>query len=177
MKIFDLKLKRSFGESLLFYALYLLIGVLTTIMLSLIFGSFVDSNSYDFDINYLFGLEMGARFAVLISIFFPLSILLVKKIYNASFLLCLLGGALASIGGLLLGLIPSAIISTFYSRDEKEEINNNNNSVYKGNIKNNPVLSSDSSATPVDSSSLDDITNVVFIIVIVIVVLILMFSK
>jgi hypothetical protein len=119
---------------------------------------------------------MGARFAVLISIFFPLSILLVKKIYNASFLLCLLGGALASIGGLLLGLIPSAIISTFYSRDEKEEINNNN-SVYKGNIKNNPVLSSDSSATPVDSSSLDDITNVVFIIVIVIVVLILMFSK
>ena len=130
MKIFDLKLKRSFLGAIGFYFFYYIISVLTGTMIFLILAGYSDSYNYktfenNFDDFILFGINWGIRSGILISIIFPLTILLVKKIYNASFLLCLLGGALASFGGLLLGLIPSAIISTFYSRDEKLQIKEN----------------------------------------------------
>ena len=116
--LFNLKFKRSFKEAIGFYLVYLFLLAISLMLIALI----IPSNALTYEEGFQEGLRIGAYGAIIFCLILPLVMLIQKKIFNASFLLIFLGGALATIGGGLLGLIPSAIISTFYSKDEKTEI-------------------------------------------------------
>ena len=118
--LFNLKFKRNVKEAFGFYLVYLFLLIISMMLIAFI----VPSNALTYEEGLQEGLVLGAYGAVIICLILPLVMLIQKKIFNASFLLVLLGGALAAIGGGLLGLIPSAIISTFNSKDEKEEMSN-----------------------------------------------------
>ena len=118
--LFNLKFKRNVKEAFGFYLVYLFLLIISMMLIALI----VPSNASTYEEGFQEGLKIGAYGAIIICLVLPLVMLIQKKIFNASFLLILLGGALAAVGGGLLGLIPAAIISTFNSKDEKVDVTN-----------------------------------------------------
>ncbi len=101
--------KRNTKEAVGFYIAYLVLIILTAVLLAGVLGS-VTGNSDNFN----FGVRIGGITAAVAC--FVLSMMIVKsKKLTVNFLyiaLVLLSGILALFGGALIGLIPTAYLST-----------------------------------------------------------------
>lgn len=103
-KLTVLDYKRSTKESIGFYIAYVFLGTIIAALL----GAILAGNSYSS------GLVLGQKFAILFTIFMALYILKSKnQLQNFSFLIItLFSGLLAVVGGLLLGMLPVAYLTT-----------------------------------------------------------------
>jgi len=104
----DFSYKRSGKEALGFYVGYLILIVVVGAIFGGILGLALGEESFEI------GLRVGNIIAILASLVLSFLILSKKKQMNnfGMILLALLSGLLAFIGGGLLGLIPSAYLTT-----------------------------------------------------------------
>ncbi|MBU4338569.1 hypothetical protein KKB43_02500 [Patescibacteria group bacterium] len=107
----DFSYKRNFKEAMGFYIFWLVfilvVGGLLAIVLSIIIGQ------TDKEAAREFGFKVGVAMAILTNLAISFLILRKKNLRGISYIfLALLSGVLASVGGGLLGLIPTAYLST-----------------------------------------------------------------
>ena len=103
---------RSWKEAIGFYLAYFLVG--------LILGgsggawSAIQSGATTFDEGFSSGLNAGAAVSIVYSLAIAILLLIQKKLYKnfGYVILALLSGALAAFGGLLLGFIIPAFLTT-----------------------------------------------------------------
>lgn len=103
--------KRNFKEAIGFYIFWLIfilvVGGLLAIVLSIITGQ------TDKEAAREFGFKVGVVMAILTNLTISFLILRKKNLFGISYIiLALLSGVLASVGGGLLGLIPTTYLST-----------------------------------------------------------------
>ena len=113
---FNLKYKRTIKEAFGFY----LIHLLTIILIGFLLGSLlflVSENAYELII------KLGIFSAVIYCLITCTLILIKKRIHNAYLILILLTGILTIYGGGIIGLIPSAFLTTLDSNEIIEKDN------------------------------------------------------
>jgi hypothetical protein len=98
----DFSAQRSTAQAIGFYIAYLLLALVSAFLVGLIIGSIMGKGD---DFNY--GVKIGVIYATLY-------VLLAKKLSNnfSYLLLLILSGILGYFGGGLLGLIPTAYLTT-----------------------------------------------------------------
>ncbi len=111
-KLTDFSYKRNWKEAVGFYLAYFLVGLI----LSGIAGglSSISSETITFSEGFDAGMGIGAMVAVVYSLIISFIVLIQKKLYKNFWyvILALSSGLLAILGGLLLGLMISAFMTT-----------------------------------------------------------------
>lgn len=107
-KLTDFSYKRSPAQAAGFYVAYLVLLIIVSVILGAVFGLATGQESF----------EVGVTFGTIVAVAFSLAIsflVLYKKNLYSDFrfiIVALLSGLLAIIGGGLLGLLPTAFLTT-----------------------------------------------------------------
>lgn len=107
----DFSYKRNWQEAIGFYLAYLLLGMVLAGIAGALTGILSGANTFSRGFNQ--GLGVGATISVVFSLIISGLLLKEKKLFrNFGYVLLILLGGILAVGGLLLGLVIPAFIST-----------------------------------------------------------------
>jgi hypothetical protein len=109
--------KRDLAQVVGFYIAYLVMGILAIFIVGALYVLIIPSTTFET------GVRLGTFAAIIICIVLSILIIQKKKLMSnlGYILLALIAGILAFIGGMLLGLIPVAYLTTLDSASRKRK--------------------------------------------------------
>lgn len=120
-RVFDLGFGRRPSQAFGFYLIHFIVGLISTVAIVVVVGLLFGMPQTQSE-SYRLGARVGAVVAVCYSLLLSAGVARDRKLPRSAktIIPIILGGLLAAVGGLLLGLIPAAFLSSRPSPNEPE---------------------------------------------------------